>query len=55
MPDRYEFAHGGVYINSGDWCGNTTHQCYSVVYDDGFVRGPFQWIDVDTARRRGHL
>jgi UDP-2,3-diacylglucosamine pyrophosphatase LpxH len=55
MPDRYVFPGGRVYVNSGDWCGNTTHQCYSVVHADGFVSGPFQWEGVEKARQRGHL
>lgn len=43
MPDRYVFPGGRVYINSGDWCGHTDHQCYSLIHRDGFVSGPFQW------------
>lgn len=44
IPDRYVFGNGVVYINSGDWCGNTAHQCYVVMYQDGRVGGPYQWV-----------
>lgn len=49
IPDRYVFPDGRVYINSGDWCGNTPHQCYCVIYEDGIVRGPFQWESEEKA------
>jgi UDP-2,3-diacylglucosamine pyrophosphatase LpxH len=49
LPDRYVFPGGRVYINSGDWCGNTPHQCYCVIQADGTVRGPFQWDSAHTA------
>jgi UDP-2,3-diacylglucosamine pyrophosphatase LpxH len=43
IPDRYEFAGGRTYINSGDWAGNDTHQCYLIIHPNGCVTGPHQW------------
>jgi UDP-2,3-diacylglucosamine pyrophosphatase LpxH len=50
VPDRYEFPGGNIYINSGDWAGNSWHRCYSVIDSDGFVRGPYQWYGDSGAR-----
>ena len=50
LPDRYTFPDGSVYINSGDWCGHTPHQCYTVIHGDGTTLGPFQWGDTSNAR-----
>jgi UDP-2,3-diacylglucosamine pyrophosphatase LpxH len=50
IPDRYVFKGGYVYINSGDWCGNTQHQCYTVLHENGRVSGPHQWVDASHAK-----
>jgi UDP-2,3-diacylglucosamine pyrophosphatase LpxH len=41
MPDFYVFRLGGVrgkiYVNVGDWSGNTGHATYAVITEDGLV------------------
>ncbi|MBS1717578.1 MAG: metallophosphoesterase [Armatimonadetes bacterium] len=41
-PDRYRFR-SGLYVNSGDWSGETPHQTYLLVLEDGSINGPYQW------------
>jgi len=51
-PDRYVFPDGRVYINSGAWAGYSTDQSYCLIHKNGFVTGPYQWVDAATFRRR---
>lgn len=48
ITDRYEYPGGLTYINSGDWAGNSPHQSYLVVREDGVVTGPHQWRTAPT-------
>jgi UDP-2,3-diacylglucosamine pyrophosphatase LpxH len=43
LPDRYEFPGGRLYINSGDWAGNDSNQCFLLIRANGVVSGPHQW------------
>lgn len=42
-PDRWEFKNGSVYINGGDWCGNTPHRSFCLIDTEGVVHGPFDF------------
>ena len=42
-PDRWEFKNGSVYINGGDWCGNTPHRNFCLIDTQGAVHGPFDF------------
>jgi UDP-2,3-diacylglucosamine pyrophosphatase LpxH len=41
LPDFYVYrqgeVHGKVYVNTGDWSGDTGHATYAVITDDGLV------------------
>lgn len=43
IPDYYQFPGGLVYLNSGDWSIDTPHCCFSLIDDEGFIHGPYQW------------
>lgn len=51
IPDRYTFPDGRVYLNSGDWAGNTPHRAFLVIHPDGRVTGPHQWRNPEEAER----
>lgn len=55
LPDRYTFRLGGVrgmiYVNTGDWAGDTGHGTYTVITQDGVVT-QHDWLD--PARRAPH-
>ena len=43
IPDKYTFPGGRLYINSGDWAGNSPDQSYLIIHSNGVVEGPLQW------------
>jgi UDP-2,3-diacylglucosamine pyrophosphatase LpxH len=47
VPDRYEFPGLGVYVNTGDWAGDTKHASYAFIGPSGYLYGPYQWADDD--------
>lgn len=43
LPDRFQLDEKTLYVNIGDWAGNTKHQTYAVINHEGEVLGPYQW------------
>jgi UDP-2,3-diacylglucosamine pyrophosphatase LpxH len=43
LPDRYRFADGTLYVNLGDWSGDTGHKTYALLDGDGELHGPIEW------------
>ncbi len=41
LPDSYVFRQGAVrgklYVNTGDWSGDSGHATYAVITEDGLV------------------
>jgi predicted phosphodiesterase len=52
-PDRYFFKIKGetmVYFNSGSWTSDRNLQTYLLIYDNGWVTGPYCWETHDNAQ-----
>ncbi len=43
LPDRYRFSDGTLYLNLGDWSGDTGHKTYALLDGAGELHGPLTW------------